>query len=360
MFFAKLSAKAFLAANPTTTTAPNSSFSGLPFAAPLLYSFYTPSLQTPAGTTQPPVPTVVDPQPNTYPLHDITEGSNTPFPANPGYDFSTGLGTLDIAQLNRAIQNGLNVPTGTTTNAIPTVPQPACTTASDTSPNDASPLGAQSSNNALDIQAVGFASPTVSNVLNIQGQMRLNNLNDGLGGTPMQSANGNVYYVTFQYNGVTDFLEAQYSASNPVAPPPDPTNPTDPNNFTSYKYGHIAVSATGGKQFTTDGTATGHVDQANNLITIMAPASVFTFRQATPPATGTVNGGTAPTAGSVLAATGGLTEESVGTAQAGGFLEQADNVGPGANYTVGTSCTANPTAARVSRATKTCWSSTGT
>lgn len=69
------SAKAFLAANPTTTTAPNSSFSGLPFAAPLLYSFYTPSLQTPAGTTQPPVPTGVDPQPNTYPLHDITEGA---------------------------------------------------------------------------------------------------------------------------------------------------------------------------------------------------------------------------------------------------------------------------------------------
>ena len=342
------SVKAYLAANPTTTIAPSSTFSGLPFAAPLLYSFYTPSLQTPTGPTQPPEPSGVDPQPNTYPLHDITEGSNTPYAANPGYDFSTGLGSLDIAQLNYAVQHSLNVPAGAS-NAIPTVPQPACTTVSDTSPNDAMPLGAQSNNDALDIQAVGFASPTASNVLNIQGQMRLTNLSNGPGGTPMQSGNGNVYYVTFQYHGVTDFLQAQYSTSNPVVPTPNPTNPTDPNNFTTYSYGHIAVSPTGGKQFTTDGAATGHVDQANNLITIMAPASGFTFQQTK---AGTVAGGTAPAAGSVLAATGGLTQESAGTAQVGGFLEQADSVGPGANYTVGASCTnGKPTAARVSRAT---------
>jgi pseudomonalisin len=44
--------------------------------------------------------------PGTYPkggFHDIILGENNPYPATPGYDYTTGLGTLWVSQLSQAL-----------------------------------------------------------------------------------------------------------------------------------------------------------------------------------------------------------------------------------------------------------------
>lgn len=65
--------------------------SRLGFASPRLYSLYD-------GNTTP----------GSYPeggFHDITLGDNTPYPALPGWDFATGLGTLYVSQLATDLRN---------------------------------------------------------------------------------------------------------------------------------------------------------------------------------------------------------------------------------------------------------------
>ena len=61
----------------------------LGFASPRLYSLYV------AGTVG-----------GTYPkggFHDIIVGDNVPYPALPGYDYDTGLGTFDVLALSKAL-----------------------------------------------------------------------------------------------------------------------------------------------------------------------------------------------------------------------------------------------------------------
>ena len=38
------------------------------------------------------------------PFHDVVLGSNGAYPATPGYDYTTGLGSWDVAKLSAAIQ----------------------------------------------------------------------------------------------------------------------------------------------------------------------------------------------------------------------------------------------------------------
>jgi subtilase family serine protease len=57
----------------------------LGFASPRLYSLYD-------GTTTP----------GSYPVggyNDIILGTNTPYPATPGWDYATGLGSFNVGQL---------------------------------------------------------------------------------------------------------------------------------------------------------------------------------------------------------------------------------------------------------------------
>lgn len=341
---------AFLAANPSKAPAsPN--FAGLPFAAPLLYSFYTP-----LNANGVPAPGVPAPQGSNYPLHDVIDGGNPPFVAYPGWDYGTGLGTFDLAQVNYAIQHSSQV----TAVPLPTVPNPTCTLGSDTSVGDAgvtNPATGQTlvSNNALDISAIGLRSSTGGTTgqssLSIIGQMRVVDLGgqSGLAGQPPQEG-GDDWYVTFNYHGVTDFLQAQYSPSS-VPNGSVPSNPTDPNNFATFTYGHLVPGTP--NTYTTDGAATGSLDTANNLITIIAPASGFTYQSLTAGAT-PVPGGTPPALGDTLTNTGGQTDALVGTGASGGLLEKADSIS-GTNYTLGTVCTSSgkPTAAFLSQASAT-------
>jgi pseudomonalisin len=312
----------FLEQNPGKAPA-STNFSGLPFAAPLLYSFYTPLS---AGGV--PAPGTPAPQGSNYPFHDIIDGTNTPYVAYPGWDYSTGLGAFDLAAMNYAIQHSTQV----TTVPLPTVQDPTCTLGTDPQGDASITLTGNPSvyNGALDILAFGMRSDSGSDPT-LVGQIRVSDLANGLAGQPEQ-VGGDEWYVTWNYNGVTDFLQAQYSPSQP----PNNTDPgdlTDPNNFASFSYGYLKPGTP--NTYTTLGTATGDLDTTNNLISIEAPASGFTYQASggNPPTTG----GTPPTTGSVLTKTGATTFALVGTGLSGGLLETVDTAS-GSSYDVGTQC----------------------
>jgi subtilase family serine protease len=64
----------------------------LGFVVPKLYALYT---KAQAGSLLPP---------SSVPgFHDITVGTNVPYPATPGWDYDTGLGSYDVAALSRAL-----------------------------------------------------------------------------------------------------------------------------------------------------------------------------------------------------------------------------------------------------------------
>jgi subtilase family serine protease len=232
--------------------------------------------------------------------HDVILGNNGPYPATPGWDYATGIGTPDVAKLNAAI-----VPP---TVPAPKLASPACTTWQDGA-GDSSPIGSVDNVDSLDLIAGGFAASTG----NVKAVLLVKSLSSGPGGQPAVAGGGDVWYATFVVNGVTEFLSAEYPGST--------ADPTNPAILVDFSYGHIEKSATGGSQYTTDGTATGTFDLAKGVITMSAPASAF---------------GLAATA--TLSGTGASTFELVGTAASGGALEPADSAGPGASYRLGASC----------------------
>ena len=64
------------------------------FAAPKVYGIYA------KAQTTPPLP------PTTVPaaFHDVVLGVNGIYAATPGYDYTTGLGSWDVAKLSAAIK----------------------------------------------------------------------------------------------------------------------------------------------------------------------------------------------------------------------------------------------------------------
>jgi subtilase family serine protease len=68
----------------------------LGFAAPQLY--HTFSVSNPGTKLLGPPPTI-----NQGPFHDVISGANGLYSALPGYDYTTGLGTVDVDALNAAI-----------------------------------------------------------------------------------------------------------------------------------------------------------------------------------------------------------------------------------------------------------------
>jgi hypothetical protein len=127
---------------------------------------------------------------------------------------------------------------------------------------------------------------------------------------------------------------------------------TNPGNSEDLYHNHeIPWYAGGGGDslYTTLGTATGDLDTTNNLISMEAPASGFTYQASggNPPTTG----GTRPTTGSVLTKSGATTFALVGTGVSGGLLETVDTAS-GSSYDVGTQCAngSGVTAARIAHA----------
>jgi subtilase family serine protease len=70
---------------------------GLGFAGTRLYDIYIANSSSSSTLTGPPPTQVIDG------YHDVVTGSNGAYTALPGYDYTTGMGTLDIAATNRFI-----------------------------------------------------------------------------------------------------------------------------------------------------------------------------------------------------------------------------------------------------------------
>ncbi|MBV8478950.1 MAG: S8/S53 family peptidase [Actinobacteria bacterium] len=235
-------------------------------------------------------------------FNDITQGDCEPYPATTGYDFCTGLGSFDVAQMEKVIAPSTAVPTAT-------VPAPFCTLASapsgDATPNIAgAPLYTGTEAHALDITAFGMTS----NGTTLSGAIRVDSLSSGPGGTTEIDGTGDIWYVLFAYKGTTYFLEAQYPGAS--------------STLATFDDGTVAKSATGGEQFSANNStaATGVLDRADNLVEITVPASEVG----------------SPPAGTSLTATSAQTYAQAGT-PAAALLEQADTA-PGSSYTMGSTC----------------------
>jgi pseudomonalisin len=238
-------------------------------------------------------------------FHDVTLGDTGPYPATPGWDYATGLGSFDIARAAKLVPHPPVAPPVPTT-----LPSGYCVALTDNT-GDAHPLASVDESDSLDIRSLGFKSDGA----NISVALRVKSLSDGTAGQPQLEGDGDYWYVRFTYNKTPYWLGAQYPVSQP-----DPNNPT---SLFQFSYGDVQATPTGGELYNSDGAATGTVDAANGILTITAPLTVFT--------------GTAIPARTVLTGTGAATFEYVGT-PAGGLLEQADAAGPGKTHTVGTHC----------------------
>jgi len=239
-------------------------------------------------------------------FHDVTLGDTGPYPATPGYDLATGMGTFDVAQMNAGIGAGGYQPGQT--GAAYSVPEPACTSFTDPS-GDSAPPASTDNGESLDILAGGFSVAGS----NLTAELLVDNLTGGPGGTPGIAGDGDVWYVVWSTGGTQYFVSAELPGSTV-----DTSNPTSiPADFS---YGTVDTSATGGTQFNTVGSATGTIDETTNVISITTPLSTVGL-----------------TTGAVLRSPGAKTFASVGTPE-GGLLEAADTAGPGSNYTVGQGC----------------------
>jgi len=266
--------------------------------------FASPSLYAAAGTAG---------------FHDVTLGDNGPYPALPGWDFATGNGSFDIAQMINVI--GATTPTP----SFPAVPPPTCNEYY--GDGTANPIGSTSNNDALSIEAGGFSTNVADKTLT--AVLRVKSLNDGPGGLPDISGSGDQWYAEFSYqptasaSPTTYFLSAAYDGSTAATT-------QNPYGFV-LGYGHLTQSTTGGADFSPDGTASGQVDLANGLISITAPWSDFGSQLS--PAVAT------PVVYDNLAHLGAASYEEVGTNSTGGLLESADSAGGTGTYMVGKNCT---------------------
>src|SRR5579872_6133463 len=148
-----------------------------------------------------------------------------------------------------------------------------CTLGTDNSAGDAQPLVNSSAAQVDALDLTGFGLSTSSDGANLTGQISVQSLNDGAGGTPAFVGGGDVWFINFNLGANSYFLEARYPAS------PADTGYTNGANTSSLPvdliYGHVAPGTGGISQHYLDGTATGSFDTTNNLITMTAPLSAF-------------------------------------------------------------------------------------
>jgi hypothetical protein len=233
--------------------------------------------------------------------HDVVLGDTGPYPAAPGYDLATGMGSFDVAQMNA------RVTTAAPGTASAKVPPPACTVFSDGA-GDAQPVGSTGNVSSLDVLAGGFSTAGST----LTGTLLVKSLDDGPGGTPALAGDGDVWYELWTTGKTTRFIGAELPGTTE-----DTSNPGLP---VDYFYGTVETSPTGGTLYNQDGSATGSIDTAHGLIKVSVPLATLGLKS-----------------GSLLTATGAKTFESVGS-PAGGLLEQADSAGPGSAYTAGRHC----------------------
>ncbi len=272
----------------------------LGFAAPPLYALSTPGLPTSTigGMT------------------DVTVGSNGVYSATAGWDFTTGLGSFDIAGVSSIIGQTSTVSAGS-----PCI-LPGTLVVSQPPGNQTGAPG----NAEDDVLKVNFAEPysVSTSAETITITMTVANL----GALPALPAN-TFWKVYFSFQNQVYFVDM-----DTVIPGGTPSAP-------EFEYGVSTPNGAGGTGDSSLGAIVGGYSVANNTITWQIPASLIippvgTFPNVTP---GT--SGTPPSAGSQLAGVHGVTQLLVG-AQAG-LLETIDAT-PDGNYTMVSNGACNPAA----------------
>jgi hypothetical protein len=222
--------------------------------------------------------------------------------STPGWDYTSGMGSPNVANLARNIN-------GSATPKHPVLPkQPpagsttrpgACTPLfTDAAGDDSYPLGTSSGGNPqLDVLAGNMGISSDHKTLRVFTTIK--NLSTS-GATPL--GGGNEYYFLWTYNATTYFADAEVDATGAV----------------TYHDGTVA-----GTQYTTAHDDTGHFGSGpNGVVEVDVPLADVG----------------SPAVGAHLTGPGAQTKVLVGTAQTGGLLEAADSGGPKYDYVVGENC----------------------
>jgi len=248
----------------TAPLATNGCTQGVGFAAPLLYGIAGDSAKYAAA------------------MHDIIVGDNGPFPAHPGYDAVTGLGSPNVSALATTISGSTNavVPTGagcagsggstgggdTGGGTPPPPPAPDCAAGPQLTDvaGDASIVG-EPSNDDLDLRSVLWSwtdsSSTLHAVLTV----------NKLAAAPPQTAtgDGDHFEMGFTYAGTDllvtatrDLVDANSALAGGSAGPQTET-------FT------LATPGASGSFPTDIATLTGSFDPSTSTVTVNLPAAVI-------------------------------------------------------------------------------------
>lgn len=257
--------------------------------------------------------------------------SNGYFTSAPGWDYTSGLGVQDVANLEKAVDGtttpvndvaspgtgtetvvdnqGHAVSTGTgTTGGAPV--DPACVPLFSGPPNSAaypqlSPVQVQSYPQLSVIQG-DMHTVSIKGVENLQTVLTVQDMQDGPTAVA-QPGGANEYYMTWGYKGTTYFTNAEVAVTGD-----------------SFNYGSITKVGTT-NQYSNAGTATGTiVTGKDGTITIDVPLSDI----GSPALTDTLTG---PAAAVYV---------EVGAPAVGGSLQPADTAGPGYDFTLDEVCAA--------------------
>jgi len=275
----------------------------LGFAAPALYALSTPG--TPFATIGG--------------MTDITLGTNGIYPSTPGWDFTTGLGSFDVAGVSAIIgQSGVTAVTS------PCVLPGTLVISQAPGNQTGAPANAED-----DVVAVNFAEPYVSATQPETLTITMTVAN--LAALPVLPPN-TFWKVYFSFNNQVYFVDM-----DTVIPGGTPATP-------EFEYGVTTPNGAGGNGDSSLGAIPGTYSMANNTITWQLPASLIippvgTFPNVTP---GT--SGTPPSAGSQLSGAKGVTQLLAGADA--GLLETIDSTASGSYTMVGDSA-CNPAAAVV-------------
>ncbi len=271
----------------------------LGFAGPVLYALATPGV---------PFSTITG-------MTDVTVGSNGVYAATPGWDFTTGLGSFDIAAVSGLI--------GQSGGAALSPCTPPGTLVVSQKPG--SQLGAPA-NEEDDVVGVSFAEPYPA--ANPPETLVITMTVGNLSALPALPPN-TFWKVYFSYQGQVYFVDM-----DTVAPGGTPATP-------EFVYGVTTPDGAGGNGDSGLGAISGSYNLSNNTITWVLPASVLlppvgTFPNVTPGTTGTP-----PGAGAKLSNVHGVTQMLVGAAA--GLLETIGAT-PSGTYTLVGNSGCNPAA----------------
>jgi len=274
----------------------------LGFAGPALYALATPGLpfSTISGMT------------------DITLGSNGLYAATPGWDFTTGLGSFDVAGVSALV--GLS---SSSSGALSPCVLPGTLVVSQ---KEGSQTGAPA-NEEDDVTGVSFAEPypasTAPETLEIT--MNVGNL------AALPALPPNTYWkVYFSYKGQAYFVDM-----DTVLPSGTPAAP-------EFVYGVTTPNGAGGTGDSTLGTITGTYSTTASTITWTLPAKLILPPVGTFPNVTAGTSGTPPGAGAQLSAVHGVTQLLAGADA--GLLETIDT-SPSGTYTLVGNAACNPAAA---------------